>query len=439
MRKTIFGCLGAAAVAFALQFTTANVQAGLFERCTPCDEIANCNPCDEADSCDPCDAVDCGPKGGKWFFNGHLEAGFFANGHGAKNTYEMAHMGWSRGADPWSGNDILLQNTRLTGGQINQLYLSMGKSVDGRRGLDIGGTVDFTWGSDAYIVQANGLEYGTGHGANCPPGLKGVSSWGTGDYYSAFAQAYIELEYKRWNVKAGKFYAPFGIDSYKSTDNFFYSWSPTASFAPHTAGGAYATYTVNKNLAVFGGWAMPEELGESSKNNFFIGGFDWDLNKRLNLRYSFATGKNTYDPYDYKPYGYKGYKAFVQSLTATAQINKRLKYVFDWTLWNGNNQWEDWAGGNNYDAAYALMNEIIYQYNKKWAFGTRFGWLNEGDDWYTVSLGANWTPNKWLTLKPEIRYDWVKSDWGWAPFNNVVPGSEKTHQVSGGMSAVVKF
>ena len=487
MRKTVFGCLGAAAVAFALLTTPAHVQAqGLFGRfCDPCDAAGNCDPCDrigngscfdslncdpcekigngrcfdslacdpcekigngrcfDGQNCDPCGACNgCGTKAGKWFLNGHMEAGFFANAHGNRAQYDGP--GFTGGLndierpyDGLSGNTELLQNTRLTGAQINQVYISMGKSVDGRRGLDIGGTVDFTWGSDAYMVQARGLEYAAGHGTS------DGGRWGTGDYFAAFAQAYIEAEYGRWNVKAGKFYAPFGIDSYKSTDNFFYSWSPTMIIAPTFGGGAYATYTVNNRLAVMGGWVMPDGIGESSHYNCVLGGFDFQAAKRLNLRYAFAAGKNKYD---LNP---NIGDIFVNSFTLTSQINKRLRYVFDWTYLNNK------VAGTD-TSSYALMNELIYQYNKRWAFGTRFGVLRVGKllggavyafstggdettDWSTVSLGANWTPNKWLVVKPELRYDWTNNPQAAVFKYDGTSSSTKGYQFSGGVSAVVKF
>ena len=431
MKKTIFGCLGVAAVAFALQFTMANVQAGLFSNCLPCDEVA-CSPCDDA-ACDPCDAV-CGTKAGKWFINGHMEAGFFANEYGQKSTYAGNNWVLSRGADTLSGNTALLQNTRLTGAQINQVYVSTGKKVDGRHGLDIGGTVDFTWGSDAYVVQSAGMEYNTGHGT---PGY----SWGTGDYYAAFAQAYFEAEYGRWNVKAGKFYAPFGSSHCKSTENFFYSWAQSAFIVPHTASGMYATYKVNNRLSVLGGWIAPEEFGESGDNNAFLGGFTWTPGKRFSLSYTFASGTDKYGDGAYNRYWRsRGYtdkdEYFVHTLLATTQISSRLKYNFEWTLLNVN--YSDGTGYEEHDAAYALNNEFIYQANKRWAFGARFGVLNISDvDWYTVSLGANWTPNKWLVVKPELRYDWVEKNTA-TPFNNY-KGNGERDQLSGGMSAVVKF
>jgi len=60
-------------------------------------------------------------------------------------------------------------------------------------------------------------------------------------------------------------------------------------------------------------------------------------------------------------------------------------------------------------------------------------------DWYTVSLGANWTPNKWLTVKPEVRYDWTKNSVDSFNYKKGYPGDTKRDQLSGGMSAVVQF
>jgi hypothetical protein len=372
----------------------------------------------------PCDAA-CGTKAGKWFLNGHLEAGFFANAYGKTNVYNP-----NEDFRVLPGNNLFLQNVQNTGGQINQIYLSTGKAVDGRCGLDIGGTVDFTWGTDAATAQADGLESNTGHG---------YADWGSGDYSAALAQVYAEIAYYRWNVKIGKFMTPFGSNSYTSTDNFFYSWATTSAIVPFTASGAYATYSVNDKLAVFGGWIMPEAIGESSRNNAILGGFDWTPGERLHVRYAAAIGKNTYGYEDGKKDQYS-----YHSLVATTQITKKWKYIFDWTYGDTIDKPD-----RSVSALYGLNNEIIYQYNSKWSFGTRLGMFHTSDsssneddgsgDWYTFALGANWTPRHWLIVKPEIRYDWVKND---ADADDPKPfgrNDDKAHQFSGGISAVVKF
>ncbi|MDR2754988.1 MAG: hypothetical protein LBC20_04720, partial [Planctomycetaceae bacterium] len=83
MKRIIMGCLGVFTTVVVMQFALAEVKAGAFQDCSPCEEISECNPCDEV-SCDPCEAI-CGTKKSKWFVNGYLEAGFFANEYGQKN------------------------------------------------------------------------------------------------------------------------------------------------------------------------------------------------------------------------------------------------------------------------------------------------------------------------------------------------------------------
>ncbi|MDR1142385.1 MAG: porin [Planctomycetaceae bacterium] len=467
----------------AAQYFLPESKAGIFAECSPCEEISECNPCDEVVG-NPCDSV-CAAKKSKWFVNGYLEASFWANEYGQKNVYEKKLPSYSHNnvkyGNGWVDNQSLagvpqiptpLQNVKNTGGQLNQLYFSFGKSVDGRSGWDFGGTADFVFGTDAYAVQASGLEKNAGHGPD---------SWGTGDYYSAFAQAYFEAAYKKWNIKAGKFYTPFGSQSFKSTDSFFLSFTDIyGNFVPTTAGGVYATYAVNNNLSVYGGWVQPNMIGESSEVNAFLGGIIWQVTKKLNFHYAIAIGEDQRNVLN--SLNVNDINFFVQSLVATYQINKKWNYVFDWSLYNGKKTYHDPDPDpttNNGDVldrnmVYGINNELIYRFNPKWAFGVRAGWGHMGRSYhdtdlaypyngdfyqtgkgnkYTFSLGANWTPTKWLTVKPELRYDkyekgskdgssypGIDPRWGYAVFPiNAFDRESKDHQLSGGISTIVKY
>jgi len=59
----------------------------------------------------------------------------------------------------------------------------------------------------------------------------------------------------------------------------------------------------------------------------------------------------------------------------------------------------------------------------------------DGCDLYSLTLGANWTPNDWFILRPELRYDWTKY------YNGLLPFADGTqpNQLSAGGSAIVKF
>ncbi|MDR0520426.1 MAG: porin, partial [Planctomycetaceae bacterium] len=329
----------------------------------------------------------------------------------------------------YPGNAARLANVANTGAQVNQVYISAGKAVDGTHGLDIGGTFDFTFGTDAGMIQSAGLEKNTGRGSI--DNRHSVGEWGSGDYYSAIAQAYVELAYKKWNVKAGKFYAPFGCDGYKSTDRFFYSLAPTWTFVPATGGGAYATYTVNDKLTVFGGWCSPDRFGETKTDNVGLGGFIWQATKRLNVSYTFAAGALHYPDPDSD--------IFVNTILLKYQISQKLRTSLDWSYTQ-----DKTAGVTNNTGG--IVHDLIYQYNKKWAFGLRSGYVRSEDgdvDWYMVSLGANWTPSKWLVVKPELRYDSIDNvgefGWGSGDIATFPRNPGKDDQLSGGVSAVVKF
>jgi len=443
MRKFWFGLLGAAVAAVALHFTQANVSAGLFSDCLPCDRITDCDPCDPCGN--PCDPI-CGKKG-KWFVNGFIESGFWANEFGNKSFYPAGDTTrHNLGAVP--GNNAILQNVRHTGYQVDQAYISAGKSVDGKHGWDFGGTVDFVFGDDAWMVQADGLERRHGLDDN---------GWGTGDYYSAFAQAYFEAEYKKLNIKAGKFYAPFGAQGFRGDGNFFYSFAPNWNFVPATASGAYATYAVNSKLSVIGGWVVPDQFGETSHNNAFLGGAVYQASKKLNLTYFAAIGQIG-EEYDANPAG-ADIDYFVNSLVGTYEFNKKWKAVIDWTLFNTQVDGIDY----NY-TAWGINAALYYQYSKKLAFGARYNYIsgskvdvglgnqrygisdgiNDGfygnfgtpvQDWTAISFGANWTPAKWLIVKPEVRWD--IADNGAGLFQH--GGGLEKQQLSGGVSTVVKF
>ncbi|MDR2344438.1 MAG: porin [Planctomycetaceae bacterium] len=457
MKKNLLVGLGVIVAIVTMQFVQTEIQASLFDRLTPCAEVGECNPCDEVatSDCDPCGEVDdaCYKKKSKWFVNGYLEAGFFANEYGQKSQYlpNVPNQPYpERKLVPWSGNTSYLQNVANTGGQLNQLYISAGRAVDGKHGLDIGGTVDFTFGTDARFVQAAGFEF---QYVDYNGGTELDKQWGSGDYYSAFAQAFIELEYKRWNVKVGKVYAPFGSNSYKSTDRFFYSLADTYGMVPATALAAYATYTVNNRFSIYGGWAQPDQFGETSEDNAFLFGFNWQASKRLHIAYALGSGKNERFSTVANPNNDIEY--FVQSLVTTYKINSKLTSIFDWSLYNISYE-QTPPDTNVHSGIYGINTELIYQYNCRWAFGFRAGWGRDINDFryngdlgydnkYTFSIGANWTPVKWLIVKSELRYDKFEDT---KAFNTLLDNGggagrdqkeRKTDQFAGGVSAIVKF
>ena len=351
-----------------------------------------------------------------WQYGGHLETGLYVNQYGQKNMYTGDTI-WPGGPDEYSGNTYLLQNVMQSDWQMNQAWFYFGKELDTRCGWDFGGRIDYVYGTDARYLQSYGLETEAGHGY-----------WGTGDYYSALGQAYLEAGYGKLSVKFGKFFSPLGHESLNATERFFYSLSKSFGATPDTNTGALFTLELNKKLSVYSGWTQgPNQFFDTGRDNSFTGGFNYHLGKHTHLGYGLQVGSNTRDDIDY----------FYQSLYLTHHLNDHWQYAFEWSLGNETDE-------GDHLGVYGIDQALYYHINQNWAIGVRLEWEHEYDtgnsaDIYAVTLGANWKPRHWLLIRPEIRYD--KAHGGYKPFNQTKSNAfdPRSEQMSGGFSAVVKF
>ncbi len=422
--KKAFRKIVAAAVAVLLSPIAASA-GSIYQDCSPCGEL-----------CDPCDAV-CSKKASLWEVGGWIDAGVYGNEYGQDNEYANGIF------DTDSGNTEMLQNTRMSGFSANQMWVYAGKKLS-KRGWDIGGRVDMAYGTDMLYLQSANLEYDYINAT-------GDDRWGTGDYYLALPQAYGEIGYNNVSVKFGKFLSTFGYESIMSPDRFFYSMCYAYAYRPATQTGVLATWDVNKNLSVFGGWTNGQnQTFENEEDNAFLGGFNWKAGKRVNVGYSIMAGTNE-NPWLTNSGASEDY--LYQSFFVDVKLTKRLNYVFEWTL---NNETVTASFGKAHLGAYGINNELFYKLNKHWTFGARFEWMHVydsahdttgasltswQDDMIAVTLGLNWKPNDWFTLRPEVRYDVFDEGMPFNVMKSVRLGNydPKDSQFSGGISAVVHF
>jgi hypothetical protein len=429
-------CLGIAAFVVILFFVR-STDAGVFDRyCAPCQPVCF-DDCIIEDDVDPCDAV-CGSKPkSSWNLYTVMEVGVFANEYGQTDKYDAIPGVSKQGQfNIFSGNTLPLINARQSSIQVNQLIIGGGRTIDPRHGWDFGAHFDFAFGTDAILLQSAGLEFSAGHNSKRNGTYTGDGSWGSGDYYSTLGQIYFEAGNRNFNLKVGKFLSPLGSNSPVSPYRFFYTLPSAAGLYPATQSGLLATWTVNKQLTVFGGWTngidttdtlLRGATFDSSDNGGFLGGFNYQLNKHINIKYAAIIGSDERTQLgidnDY----------FIQSFVVGINLDKHWDYKFEWTL-------------NNLDidkqkcGAYGINQELTYKYSSKLTLGGRVefthyigrmptGLLLEDEGHVNFSLGANWVITKSLTIKPEIRYD--KFD------TKVFNDAQSNHQFSGGLSFVL--
>ncbi|MDO4550402.1 MAG: outer membrane beta-barrel protein [Planctomycetia bacterium] len=332
-------------------------------------------------------------------------------------------------------------NDRGNGFQLNQVYLSFGRSIKQEGCWAIGGRVDVMFGTDYYYMQSRGLETTRW---NMPrwngTGNKMTYSRGYADEYgAALPQAYLEV-YSPWlqgiSVKMGHFYSPMGYESMMSTNNFFYSHSYTSIYGlPTTMTGVLTTTRISPRMNLILGAVNGWNGTETVNNDFsFIGGLTLDTyDQRFSIAALIMTGKQDMGLYGWNRHATNQPEmdspwVTVFNLQAKWQIISCMTYAVDFVAGNGERTlYQGRYPTDETISWFGLSNYLFFQLNEYWAVGTRFEWFNDPQDtmvvgtdtgetvnYFAWTVGAKWTPLSWLTVRPELRWDYsdYKQTWG---------------------------
>lgn len=336
--------------------------------------------------------------------------------------------------------------------QVNQAYLWIQKAVEASGdNWGWGGRFDIMYGTDSIFTQAYGnpaFDPRTG-AVNTNRGHWDLhlTSFDQRFYALALPQAYGELNIpvgNGLNVKVGHFYTPIGYEVVTAPDNFFFSKPYTFQYGePFTHTGVLGNYTVDDNWAVMAGAVTGSSTGgwdggfdRNIGNWDFIGGFTWtsdDKNYSFNAS-STAGSQSEQNSNTWALYSLVGKANFLDN---TLHVVTQHDHGFannvltsrglgDDAEWYGINQYlmydiqEDlgvgirgeWfrdnngfrvngparcGAGLNADGAGNVVSYTCPGYSYPWA----------GSNYYEVTVGLTYKPLKWVTLRPNLRYDWT--------------------------------
>lgn len=322
--------------------------------------------------------------------------------------------GWVDGGVTYNGDDPQDKSNgpnayseRDSEFQMNQLYLYAEKAVDrSKKAWDVGGRVDFMFGTDAYKTQA------FDHWDS-----RLISSQDERFYDIAFPQAYVEFLAPIGNglsVKAGHFYTVVGKEGVMAPSNFFYSRNYSFTWAgPFTHTGVLANYPINQNFSVDAGAVMGWDNTSRDAGAWnFVGGVNWK-NDKGDTSASLHAVSGDYD--DSKSANRTRYTfLFNHDFTPFLHYTFQHDYAFqDQHPLTGNTA--EWYGISNY-LTYDIDDELAVGLRGEWfrdddgvrvTRNTRGGPLNGASGYYAFTGGLNWKPTGWLTVRPEVRYDWA--------------------------------
>jgi len=364
---------------------------------------------------DACDAGACRPRGKcglgsckrSFTIGGWIEQGITANA----------------ALTPDGFNGPVTFNDRDAEWQGNQAWVFAEKAVDNNGcGWDVGGRVDFFYGTDARFTQARGLE----------TRRDGSDRWNSERFYGmSLPQVYMDVAYNDWTVRMGRFFTIIGYETIPAPENFFYSHAYVMQYGePFTHTGLLATYRLNNHAYISGGFDRGWDNWEDNNDDLsFLGGMAATSHDgRTTLGYSISVGR-------YDDAGQ--HTRSLSSIVLTRQVTNRLMYVLQ------HDYGVDRGGGFRGQARlaanaewYGLNQYLIYELNPCWSFGARLEWFRDDDgarvgglgsphgwtlgpdqarnqqgfagNFYEITLGLNWRPTEKIVVRPECRWDWYE-------------------------------
>ena len=369
--------------------------------------------------------------------------GLFGHGHGHDllgggdcclgEPYSLfgEHCGWSAGGWVQLGyhnNELPLFNSRPHEYQLHQAWLYAEKEVDTSNGFDIGGRIDYVYGTDGQDTQAFGI-----------PNDHWDNDWDNGgDYGHALPQVYVEAGYGDLTVKAGKFYTPIGYEVVAAPENFFYSHSYTMyNSEPWTHTGTFATYQFSDDVEIYGGHVFGWNSGFEDNGDAFLGGFSLSMTDSWTLTYMSIMGRFNDHPGNNE-------RGYMHSIVNEYQLTDRWQYISQSDVLD-----TEGPTGETVRETYDYNQYLLYKVNDCLKLGGRFEWYNEegiytpvGDDSdiYALTLGANYKPHANVVVRPEIRWDWVDGDLGdIAAAGNEVLEDNHDEQTTFGIDTIFTF
>jgi hypothetical protein len=327
-------------------------------------------------------------------------------------------------------------NDRSNDYQLNQMYLRLGHEVGQECDRwDVGGWVDLLYGTDSIYTEARGLELTD----DLAP------KWNAQRYGLAMPQAYAEV-YCPWGngvtMKLGHFYSILGYETVASPNNFFYSHSYLFQYAePFTFTGLLGATNLG-DFTIQAGMTRGDNNWDDNDNDLgFVGNVCWtSSNCRTNIALGVDAAREFAD--------LNSSVRSIFSLVVQQKLGELWQYVIQYDYGNqpGAGLSNPTSGGNPTVASWYGIDQYLFRtINDRWRAGMRFEWFRDENgsrvpgagqtaDYFELTAGANWTPNKHVTLRPELRWDWTGTP-NYYPFGD----GTRSNQVLLDCDLIVRF
>ncbi|MBQ3388210.1 MAG: outer membrane beta-barrel protein [Thermoguttaceae bacterium] len=377
----------------------------------------------------------------------------------AKTFGKLFFDGWATGSvfdhNEWPVTNGFDENTEgrnssVSPYQLSQVYVTMGREVEYADHLSIGGRIDALYGTDYLLASSLGLETEnvTALGAAASnvyisdPHWNKNSLGGHREYGLAVPQAYVEAYapiLSGFIAKVGHFYSPMGYESICSPNNFFHTHSYTKLYGqPQTVTGATGKLRLNPVFSVIGGAHQGWNVFDDNNASWdMIGGIALEGAQGDSLTFIVSTGDAVIDNWR-RPCEHEFDSIDGRQTSYSLVLEKHLCPEVTWVLEHDLGIAEEGAysidprGRKIREDArwYSVVNYLYFALDPTLELGARAEWFcdngrsrllageptlmqkaNIGYQWtgenvFDISLGLNWRPTPFLTVRPEVRWDY---------------------------------
>ena len=206
------------------------------------------------------------------------------------------------------------------------------------------------------------------------------------------------------NVKFGRFFAPFGVESIAGPDNTLVSHSYSFIYNPFTQTGVLGTMTLNENWSVRGGVVLGNDVFIDSVNNAtFVAGFHWqDDCETTTIDFFAISGRGRFD----QPEQFNNPRVF--DLVITRQLSDSVSITLE-----GLGGYEKDFPGVGTAVWYSGVGYVTYEICEDVSMAARIELFNDehgnrtgSRGLYTaVTGGLAWNLTQHLLFRPELRFD----------------------------------
>jgi hypothetical protein len=233
------------------------------------------------------------------------------------------------------------------------------------------------------------------------------------DPVQAYAEFYAPNVLKGMDIKIGRMFARFGVESLNPTLSPLPSYSYAFTYNPYTYTGVATDTKITDKITLSNDFYVGQDTFIGDESYFtYLGAIQYDFSKRTNIRAAVSlggngfverTGQNRTEFFDV---------VFTHKFGCDEKWTYNFEYLYGWQNNVPNLGHANWAHYVNY---------LTYAWNDKHSTTARFELFEDVDGnrtgtnglYQSYTLGHTWKPKSWLNIRPEARYDFNNN----APFD----------------------